>query len=270
MLVMLSLLEIPVYIETMYSEYKDLARDVYEAVKHAGTSERVPAHKDLFKHAEKDSFIYIKDGVFRFAIDGNMVRFYSEFDFVASPKESVPNSTLISDFASDFTVFEKRTFLEHVRKDNAVMEKWAAMTGLESKINLFLASSYMKQIVAPDFELKGYDKGDLILEEGDESNDIFEMVSGSAEAIQKERQLGIINEGEVFGEVSFFLGIPRTATVRALEKCLVKKIHEDNFSDMIRHNPNFIISISKTLTGRIVKLNQMVIDEVKTVNIEFE
>ncbi len=270
MLAMLSLLEIPAYIEAMYTQYKDLGQEVYEAIKHTGSNERILGRQDLFEEAGRDSFIYIADGVFRLSIDGNMVRFYSECDFVTANREPVPNSTLIGDFASDITVFEKMSFLKHVKEDNAVLEKWAVMIDLESKINLFLASSYMKQIVVPDFELKGYDKGDIIIMEGDESSDIFELVSGSAEAIQKKRQLGIIHEGEVFGEVSFFLGSQRTATVRAVEKCLVRKIHVDNFSDMIRHNPNFIISISKTLTKRIVRLNQMVIRKAKPINVEFE
>ena len=114
------------------------------------------------------------------------------------------------------------------------------------------------------------EEGDIIIKEGNESRNIFEMVSGSVDASKNNRQLGIIHEGEVFGEVSFFTGKRRTATVTALEKCMVRVIHQDNFADMIRHNPSFVISISETLAKRIVNLNQKLTNNIEDLNIEFE
>lgn len=51
---------------------------------------------------------------------------------------------------------------------------------------------------------------------------------------------------------------------------MVRVIHQDNFADMIRHNPNFIISISETLAKRIVNLNQKLTNNIEDLNIEFE
>ncbi len=270
MLALLSLIEIPPYIEQMYAQYKDLAQTVYGFAEHSGRDERVKGNENLYEQTEEESILYINEGVFRLVIDGNMVRFYSEFDFVVSFGESGINSSLSSDFAADVTVFDKHEFFDTIKGDHAILEKWTALMDLEIRINLFLASAYMQQIVVPNFMLQGYEKGDIIINEGDESMDIFEMVSGSAEASKDGSQLGIINEGEVFGEVSFFTGSRRTATVRALKKCLVRVIHEENFSDMIRHNPKFIISISKTLAKRIVRLNKKFTQNMIPVNVEIE
>ncbi len=262
---LLSLIEIPAHIQQVYEEYKELAQAVYAYAGHTGRHERVMGGTDLYEHTQKKSVFYIEDGVFRLVMDGNMVRFYSESDFVVSFRDSGKSASLTSDFAADVTVFDKDVFMDTIKDDNDVLKKWTHVMDLESRINLFLASAYMRQIVVSDFMLKDYDEGDIIINEGDESRDIFDMVTGSAQATKKGRQLGIINEGEVFGEVSFFTGSRRSATVTALQKCMVRVIHEDNFADMIRHNPNFIISISKTLAKRLVDLNQKITENVASI-----
>ncbi len=254
---MIALVEVPDYVRKMYVTYKKLAQEVYSFVKDSGENERVQHEKDLLRLKQEFSIIYITEGFFKLFNRGNVVRLYSESDFIISGSESEPDSTIISDFAGGVTVFEINAFLDKIKSDNKILETWVTLTDLENKINRALAATYMQQTVSPDFSLKGFNENDIIILEGDESTDIFEMISGSAKAFQKDNEVGTINEGEIFGEVSFFTGEPRTATVKASKKCMVRVINEGNFSDMIRYNPSFAISVSKTLAKRVSAVNQM-------------
>ena len=253
---MLALVEVPDYVQKMYATYKKLTQEVYSFVKDSGENERVKNEQDLLRLKEEFSVIYITEGFFKLFHKGNVVRLYSESDFIISGSESEPDSMLSSDFTGGVTVFEKNAFFDKIKSDNEILETWVTLTDLENKINRTLAGTYIQQTVSPDFSLKEFKEDDLIILEGDKSTDIFELISGSAKAYQKDNEVGSINEGEIFGEVSFFTGELRTATVKASQKCMVRVINEVNFADMIRHNPNFAISVSKTLARSVANVTQ--------------
>ena len=64
--------------------------------------------------------------------------------------------------------------------------------------------------------------GDTIIVEGDEGDTAFFIVSGSVEVIvgqgAKARAVGMLQTGEVFGEMCLIEPGPRSATVRAIDR----------------------------------------------------
>lgn len=67
-----------------------------------------------------------------------------------------------------------------------------------------------------------YDPDEIVVREGEKSRDIFVVKSGRVEVAKmdtgaKERRLAVLEPGAVFGEISYVLGSPRSATVRAIE-----------------------------------------------------
>jgi CRP-like cAMP-binding protein len=67
-----------------------------------------------------------------------------------------------------------------------------------------------------------YDPDEIVVREGDKSRDVFVVKSGRVEVakmdtVAQERRLAILEPGAVFGEISYVLGSPRSATVRAVE-----------------------------------------------------
>ncbi|MDA8137957.1 MAG: hypothetical protein M0036_04815 [Desulfobacteraceae bacterium] len=54
----------------------------------------------------------------------------------------------------------------------------------------------------------------------------------------------------------FITGEPRNATVEAAEACMVRVINQNNFAEMIKSNPNFAISVSRTLSKRFSDVNK--------------
>jgi len=74
-----------------------------------------------------------------------------------------------------------------------------------------------------------YRKGETLIWQGSTNDDILILVSGHLEVLvhqrEKEKIIGEIRPGEVFGEMSFFTSQPRIATVRATRapECFVLK-----------------------------------------------
>eukprot|EP01126_Amoeba_proteus_P028598 TRINITY_DN28199_c0_g1_i1.p1 TRINITY_DN28199_c0_g1~~TRINITY_DN28199_c0_g1_i1.p1 ORF type:complete len:146 (+),score=33.28 TRINITY_DN28199_c0_g1_i1:435-872(+) len=75
------------------------------------------------------------------------------------------------------------------------------------------------QVVTSQFKLKKYQDGEPILNEGDPSNCIFQIASGSV-VIQKKtpegvHRLGTLTKGAMFGEMSFLVSGNATASIIA-------------------------------------------------------
>ena len=63
--------------------------------------------------------------------------------------------------------------------------------------------------------------------------------------------LGILEKSEIFGEMGLIDGLPRSATVKALENCIVSVFSKETFNSLADHNPEALIPIFKVLTRRL-------------------
>lgn len=103
--------------------------------------------------------------------------------------------------------------------------------------------------------------GDTIIAAGDEGDTAFFIVSGSVEVIighgASANTVGVLQTGEVFGEMCLIEPGPRSATVRALSdtECLVTSYEE--FISAIEDSPERAVAFMKTLVRRLRQMNAM-------------
>ena len=102
---------------------------------------------------------------------------------------------------------------------------------------------------------KTFKKDGIIFHQGSSSDCAFIIGSGSVEIVQEtkegEKVIGILKENEIFGEMGLIDGQPRSATVRALEDCVMYIITRDNFDILVKKNPKALLPILKVLTSRL-------------------
>jgi len=81
---------------------------------------------------------------------------------------------------------------------------------------------------------KIFEKGDILIREGEHGDSAYVLESGSVEIlIQRDGaliQIGTRGPGSIIGEMAMIDDRPRTATIRALEDCQVMEITRDEFS----------------------------------------
>ena len=79
--------------------------------------------------------------------------------------------------------------------------------------------------VIEGLKLLSFERGEVILREGDPGSSLYTLTSGRVRAFRKDTRggkqlpLGDLKEGAFFGELSVLTGAPRTATVVALTRC---------------------------------------------------
>ena len=77
------------------------------------------------------------------------------------------------------------------------------------------------------------DRGALLFAQGDEGGSLFAVVEGliaiSIVGGDRELTLGLMESGDVFGEIALLDGLPRTATARAVEACVLLAVDRAPF-----------------------------------------
>ncbi len=77
--------------------------------------------------------------------------------------------------------------------------------------------------------------GQALLLEGDSGERFYVLLSGLLAVTQEYRgERGLLRPGDYFGEVGAALGIPRTATVRAVMPSTVASCDRETFDEFVR------------------------------------
>jgi CRP/FNR family cyclic AMP-dependent transcriptional regulator len=97
---------------------------------------------------------------------------------------------------------------------------------------------------------------DVVLMEGDPSDHVHVLVSGWVRVstiVEDGREVlfGLRGPGEVLGDLAAVTGLPRTASVRAIEPCIVFQLTGAQFIDVLRVRPEIALATIKTVAARL-------------------
>jgi signal transduction histidine kinase/ActR/RegA family two-component response regulator len=111
---------------------------------------------------------------------------------------------------------------------------------------------------------RSYEPGAAIFREGDEGDSIFLIGSGSAEAVLDDGRgravlLSLMGRGEIFGEMAFFEGRPRSATVRARDACVVLEIKGQELRHLAGVRPDIEFKVLLTVSERLRAKNEQLL-----------
>ena len=96
-------------------------------------------------------------------------------------------------------------------------------------------------------------RGDVLVRQGAESNSVYVVASGRFEVLVEGHESAIneIGAGEPIGEIGFFAGIARTATIVAARDSVVIELDRDAFDDVARQVPSIYPTMLRTLGRRL-------------------
>src|SRR5262245_40581332 len=109
-----------------------------------------------------------------------------------------------------------------------------------------------------------YEPGAVIFREGDEGDSVFLIGSGSVEAVLADGRgqtivLSLMRSGETFGEMAFFEGRSRSATVRARDACVVLEIHGQELRRLADARPDIEFKVLLTVSERLRSKNEQLL-----------
>jgi signal transduction histidine kinase/CheY-like chemotaxis protein len=128
-----------------------------------------------------------------------------------------------------------------------------------------LDAQHVEWLVSEDVSAEqSYPPGAVIFREGDEGDSIFLIGSGSVEAVLADERgqfipLSLMRSGETFGEMGFFEGKPRSATVRACEPTVVLEIEGEELRRLANARPDIQFKVLLTVSERLRSKNEQLL-----------
>ena len=106
--------------------------------------------------------------------------------------------------------------------------------------------------------LTSFKSNQIIFLEGDDSQDLYILVSGQVAVFKGEKKIRALkNEGDMFGEMSFFLGSARTASVRAIDDVSVFCIPKEEITMFLGEFPDAAREITRHLAQWLAETSQI-------------
>jgi CRP-like cAMP-binding protein len=106
---------------------------------------------------------------------------------------------------------------------------------------------------------KTYKDKEVICCEGDKGNSMFVIQSGKVDVIKNlpegEIKFTTLSKGDIFGEMSLFDRMPRSATVRAVGEAVVLSVDKKGFFAKASRDPTLAFHILEGMSKRIRALD---------------
>lgn len=129
----------------------------------------------------------------------------------------------------------------------AFLEKIELFEGLDAnELNL----------ISKSFHPKKFKKKEIIFHQGDDSRSSFLILKGKVRIVRineggNETSIRIYSEYDIIGEFSAIDGSPRSATVQALEDCILLEMEYSRFKKLISEIPEFANGLINVLVKKL-------------------
>jgi CRP-like cAMP-binding protein len=110
-----------------------------------------------------------------------------------------------------------------------------------------------------DIDVRHFKKGDLVLREGDLSNETMYFILSGEFSVYKNRgekkeRVNVLSKGDFFGELSLISNQPRTASIEvSSETADLVLFSKKKFIEQTRQNPNLMLSILRATIARLLR-----------------
>lgn len=102
--------------------------------------------------------------------------------------------------------------------------------------------------------------GDIIVREGEETDEAYIILSGQVEVTKKGNSIAVLKENSIFGEIALVDQRPRTATCTAKTAVTLGMVTRKNFKELIKYRPQAVVPILKIVTDRMRNLMDIMED----------
>lgn len=212
---------------------------------------------DLYANADYQSNVfYIEEGSITQVLDERTLFHHDAGDMIGlDVVDGVPRSSFKTESPVKLRPYNREALwtaaTASVEKSNQWCDYLLAECGRHSCV--------IAALEAPDdrasLGFQTFSPGEIIIEEGTESDTVYSIVEGHAEVFVNGTKVGEVLEDEIFGAMSLLTNSKRTATVIADAQCLVMVVPKAQFQTLIQTHPQICLSLMENMARQIVALN---------------
>ena len=159
------------------------------------------------------------------------------------------------------------TFLTGTRVKLRVRDKTMDLTDWPDAGFLAHASDHLKQSLAELAREVSLAPGEILFEEGDIGDALYAVKSGRLEVSVmshdgRKLSLDVMRTGAMFGEIAMFDPGPRTASIAALEPCVLLRIRNSDLLDAVERTPKLGSDLTRLAGQRMRWMSQQMNEQV--------
>ena len=111
--------------------------------------------------------------------------------------------------------------------------------------------------------------GHNIVEQGDNQNNVFFMLFGTAQVLNYSEAgraitYAVLEKGDMFGEMAAIDGLPRSAWVCTVTPCTVASLSGSDFIELVTSNPKMALAVLRKLSANLRALDERLADIERT------
>ena len=245
-------------------QYKKLISALLEVVNMPAIPVEVaPTASGNFRGFDGNQFYVVERGAICARYQGKTVFLLEEGDILLPDIAGTGDESAAVFYGSDSGArlgsYPALEFMRRVFTDQAATKLWTRLLVTYSGLMLRITAGSLQELTdaTPGFEV--YEAGDIIIQQGERADFVFNMSAGVAEVVVDDVIVGRIGEGEIFGAMAALTHADRSATVRAKTTCSVVKVPKEQFTELIKRNPSTIHSLLIDMANSIVNLNEQLV-----------
>jgi CRP/FNR family transcriptional regulator, cyclic AMP receptor protein len=125
----------------------------------------------------------------------------------------------------------------------------------------------MTPIITQGARRRTFGRGETVFHKGDPGGSMFLILDGQVKIVLpsqdgEEALLGVLDEGECFGELSLLDGAPRSATIVATEPTETLMVQREDVIQAMATHPQLAVDLLRVLAGRLRETDEVVADAV--------
>ncbi len=217
----------------------------------------ISSQKSVFQKVERipGKLYFIKEGSLNCIRDSKLLFVLEEGDVIGLEGSCSDTAT---DFHAEFAVVIAELNLAELLSAPEISKLWGHYhSSFVCTVFAGLSEGHKADsLFSP--EIRNFYPGDIIVEQGEYSLEIFSLIDGIAESVIDGKVVGEIGQETLFGAVSVLTNRERFATVRAKTECMAVVLSKEQFLALISSKPDTLLKLTEDLSKTIVALNDQV------------
>ncbi|MCX7193536.1 MAG: cyclic nucleotide-binding domain-containing protein [Proteobacteria bacterium] len=111
----------------------------------------------------------------------------------------------------------------------------------------------LAELFRHETDLKTLAAGAALFSEGEQSDFMYVLMSGTVEIVVRDRVMETAEAGAILGEMAMIDNAAHSATVIAKSDCTLFPVGRKRFSFLIQQTPNFALHVMQVISGRLRK-----------------
>lgn len=211
-----------------------------------------------------NSVYLIKSGTISEKHEGKVIVNYEEGDLIGLDGLQQKK---ITEYENEFAVtvdeYDGQQFLDGIFSDkNRFLILNQFLSCLNQSFQLMMCHQ-SKQDVEFNPEYRYYNKGDVIIEENTEGDEVFTLLAGTTQVRVDNTVVGEIGSDEIFGAIAALTNTKRNASIVATSDCETIVVKSESFRSLLVARPDTIQKLIHDMARTIVSSNEKILELTK-------